>query len=145
MADSEQNLKNHARLVPAYHVGVFLPLVANLGWALYRLSDGMTGDDAIQLLVAVALLLMFVSVRQQILTVQDRVIRLEMRLRLARVLPADLQPQVARLTHKQLVALRFAGDAELPALVQRVLAGQLGSQAAIKKEIRDWQADFLRA
>lgn len=140
-----QNLSNHARIVPMYHVGVFFPLLINLGWAIYQLGSGLTGETIVRLLVAIALLLLFVSARTQVLTVQDRVIRLEMRLRLARVLPPDQHASIAQLTHKQLVALRFASDAELPGLVQRVLAGQLPTQKAIKAEVKDWQADFLRA
>ncbi len=145
MATTEQNIKNHGRIVPMYHVGVFFPLLINLGWTIYRLTQGVTGDAIVQVLVAVGLMLMFVSVRVQILTVQDRVIRLEMRLRLARVLPAAQQAAIAQLTPKQLVALRFAGDAELPALVQRVAAGQLTTTKDIKTQVKDWQADFLRA
>lgn len=145
MAEPQQNLSNHARLVPLYHIGVFLPLLINLVWSIYQVSGGLTGEAIVRVLVAIALILLFISVRTQILTVQDRVIRLEMRLRLARVLPPDQHKAIAQLTHKQLVALRFASDAELPALVQRVLAGQLLTQKAIKAEVKDWQADFLRA
>lgn len=145
MAEPQQNLSNHGRLVPMYHIGAFFPLLINLVWSLYRLRGGFTGDAVVQLLTAIALILLFISVRTQILTVQDRVIRLEMRLRLARVLPPDQHSVIPQLTHKQLVALRFASDGELPALVQRVLAGQLPTQKAIKAEVKDWQADFLRA
>jgi hypothetical protein len=140
-----QNFKNHARFVPMYHIGVFIPLLLNLAWALYRLGGDLTGDDLINLLVAVALLLMALSVRAQILTVQDRVIRLEMRHRLREVLPADLYGQAGAIGVKQLVALRFAGDAELPALVRDVLSGTLRTGKDIKMKVRDWQADYLRA
>jgi hypothetical protein len=77
--------------------------------------------------------------------VQDRVIRLEMRLRLAAVLPDDLRARIPTLATRHLVALRFASDAELPGLVRQVLAGSLTDQKAIKKAIVDWQADHLRA
>jgi hypothetical protein len=105
----------------------------------------VTGESVIQFLVAIALLLMFVSLRAQVLTVQDRVIRLEMQLRLAQALPPALHSAIGQLSPKQLVALRFASDAELPALVRQVVAGQLSTQKEIKAQIRDWQADFLRA
>ncbi len=118
-----QNFRNHARIVPAYHVGVFVPFLANFIWATYRLIGTFSGETFIAFLVAIALLLMFFSLRVQVLTVQDRVIRLEMRLRLRSVLPPDLQDHVNGLSHKQLVALRFASDAELPALVREVLGG----------------------
>jgi len=77
--------------------------------------------------------------------VQDRVIRLEMRLRMREILPADLHPRIAEFTPGQLVALRFAGDRELPVLARRVLDERLQDRKAIKQMITDWQADHLRA
>jgi hypothetical protein len=77
--------------------------------------------------------------------VQDRVIRLEMRLRLRELLPPDLVPRISELRPRQLVALRFAGDRELPALTRRVLDERLQDGKAIKQLITDWQADHLRA
>jgi Family of unknown function (DUF6526) len=141
----DQNYKNHVRFVPIYHVGVFFPFLANFLWALYRLRNGLTGDAIVNLLVAVALLLMFVSVRAQILTVQDRVIRLEMRQRLRDVLPAELLTEALTIPVKHLVALRFASDAELPSLVRAVIGGNLKTGKEIKGKISDWQADHLRA
>jgi hypothetical protein len=76
--------------------------------------------------------------------VQDRVIRLEERLRLEKVLPADLQPRISELTTKQLVALRFASDEELPELVRRVLGGELTERNDIKRAVRSWRADHQR-
>jgi hypothetical protein len=141
----EQNFKNHGRIVPAFHIVGFLLLLANLIWALYRLTRGLTGEAIIQLCLAVAVIVMFGSVRAQILTVQDRVIRMEMRLRLLQVLPIALHPSIATLTRQQLVALRFASDSELPALVQQVLASELTTQKEIKSRVKNWQADHLRA
>jgi hypothetical protein len=141
----EQSFKNHGRIVPAFHIVGFLLLLANFVWALYRLSHGFSGDALIQLCLAVAVLVMFGSLRTQILTVQDRVIRMEMRLRLAQILPVALHPSINTLTHKQLVALRFAGDTELQGLMQQVLAGELKTQKDIKSRVKDWQADYLRA
>jgi hypothetical protein len=54
-----QSFKNHGRVVPAYHMGVFFPFVVNLFWAVYRLTRGVTGESIISLLVAIALLLLF--------------------------------------------------------------------------------------
>jgi hypothetical protein len=78
------------------------------------------------------------------LVVQDRVIRLEMRHRLKDVLPSDLRGRIADLTPRQLVALRFASDDEMPALVREVLAGSLPSPKAIKQSVKSWQGDYLR-
>ena len=76
---------------------------------------------------------------------QDRVIRLEMQLRLARVLPPELQPKVATLTRQQFVALRFASDQELADLVRDVCEGRLTTPKDIKMRVKEWQADWLRA
>jgi hypothetical protein len=141
----QQNYKNHGRIVPMYHFGVFAGLSVNLLWALYRFRDGLSGDAIVNLLLAVALLLMALSLRVQILTVQDRVIRLEMRRRLRDLLPAEIGARAAMIPVKQLVALRFAGDEELPGLVREVLDGTLSTGKAIKTRVRDWQADYLRA
>jgi hypothetical protein len=140
-----QNYKNHGRLVPVYHIGVFGILVINLFYAGYLLAQSAGTASVIGLLMAVALILMFFSVRVQILTVQDRVIRLEMRLRLQALLPREVAARAEQLPVKQLVALRFASDAELPGLVNEVLAGQLTTGKDIKLRVKDWQGDFLRA
>jgi hypothetical protein len=79
------------------------------------------------------------------LTVQDRVIRLEMRLRMQQVLPGDLRGRIPEFTVAQLVSLRFANDEELPELARKVLDEKLTNRKAIKKLIRNWQPDLLRA
>jgi hypothetical protein len=86
-----------------------------------------------------------ISIRSQILRVQDRVIRLEMRLRLRENLPADLATRAAHLPIQQLIALRFASNEELPELVREVLDGKVMKPNDIKQRIREWQADHLRA
>ena len=85
------------------------------------------------------------SARGMALKVQDRVIRLEMNARLRELLPAELAARIGELRPSHLVALRFAGDRELPALVRDVLAGTLTTSKAIKLQIKDWQGDYLRA
>ena len=97
------------------------------------------------LVAAVTLLLVFKYAREFPVTVQDRVIRLEEQLRLARLLPPDLRTRVNEFTPSQLIALRFASDAELPSLAQRVLAEKIADRAAIKAMIREWRPDHLRA
>ena len=141
-----QNFENHTRLVPLYHQFVFLVFVINLGWTIYRLvKDAFSWGSIVNVLVAMALLVLFFYVRFFVVTVQDRVIRLEMRLRLAGLLPADLRPRIPEFTVAQLVALRFASDAELSALARKVLDEKLNDRKAIKQLIKDWQADYLRA
>jgi hypothetical protein len=83
--------------------------------------------------------------RVMAMKVQDRVIRIEERLRLERVLPSDLQPRINEFTIEQLVGLRFASNAELPELARRVLDEKLNDRKAIKELIKTWQPDFARA
>src|SRR5262245_7368969 len=145
MSEKPQSLKNHARFVPLYHAFAFPVSVVNAVWQLIRLVRSPSWDTAIAALLGLAIVVVFFEARIFALTVQDRVIRLEMRLRLREVLPADLHLQIAQLTRGQLVALRFAGDRELPALVRRVLDERLTDKRAIKALVQEWQADHLRA
>ncbi|MSO82231.1 MAG: hypothetical protein EXQ53_02895 [Acidobacteria bacterium] len=101
-------------------------------------------DTGFALLLAVALFMRAITARLMAMRVQDRVIRFELRARMRLALPADLHGRIDELTPEQLVALRFAGDGELPELVRDVLAGRLASQKAIKLKIKDWQGDYLR-
>jgi len=145
MAESTpQNYANHARFVPLYHYVTSLILVANLGWSVWGLFRGVSVDAVFAVLVAVALILLFWYLRAFPLAVQDRLIRLEMRLRLAEVLPEDLRGRISDLATGQLVALRFASDAEMPGLVREVLEKGIADRSEIKKKIKDWQPDHLR-
>ncbi len=144
MSKAPQNVGNHTRLVPEFMVGLALLLV-NVIWALVMVGRAPALGTVVQLGAAAAMFMAGLSLRRQLLTVQDRVIRLEMRLRLREVLPHDLQAQIPALTVGQLVALRFASDGQLPSLVREVLAGTLTSGKAIKHQVQDWQADYLRA
>ena len=143
--DKTQSFENHARVVPGFHGFVFPVLGVNLIWSLVQLRHGFAFAPLLNVLLAAALVGLFFYARIFVLTVQDRVIRLEMQLRLARLLPADLQARIGEFTVNQLVSLRFAGDDELPALARQVLQEKLGDRKAIKRRIKNWQGDFLRA
>ena len=144
MADQEQNFANHARFVPPYHYVAFPILLANLIWRVYGLFDGITVDASLNALVAVALIIVALFARLFALGAQDRVIRLEMRLRLRELLPEDLQGRINDFTPTQMVGLRFAGDAELPELARKVLDENITKMTPIKKMITDWQGDYFR-
>ena len=139
-----QNFENHTRQVPVFGI-TQLVLMVYLIWKLVDLRHGISFASVMEVLVAAALITLFVFERQSTVTVQDRLIRLEMRLRLAGLLPEDLKPRIPEFTLVQLISLRFAGDAELPGLARKVLDEKLNDRKAIKKLVKDWQADYLRA
>ena len=144
MAEKPQSYKSHRRYIPVYHFFV-LPIVAiNVVVEAVRLSRFPTLYHAWVLLFAVALAVFVNFPRFMAARVQDRVIRLEERMRLGRLLPEELQGRIDDLRPSQLVALRFASDEELPALARRVFDGELTKSDQIKKEIRTWRPDHLR-
>jgi hypothetical protein len=145
MAEPVQSYKKHARWLPAYHFFVIPVLVFNVANAIRHVWLLPTRGMVFQLVVAVALLMLGFLARIMALTVQDRVIRLEMRLRLHELLSPDLRPRINDLTHRQLVAMRFASDAELPELTREVFEGKLATSNEIKQRVKSWQADWLRA
>lgn len=145
MAEGVQSYKSHTRFLPPFHFFVMPVLLVNFLNEGRHLWMEPNRHYAFQLVFAAALLMGALMARIQALTVQDRVIRLEMRLRLRGMLPSDLQPNIDTLTHRQLVALRFASDAEMAELVRDVLAGKLATSKEIKMRIKSWQSDWLRA
>src|SRR5260221_14735195 len=125
MPMAEKSYQKHVRWLPGFHFFAIPVLLVNLLNEMRHLWQDPTRHFVWQVVVAAALLTVGFLSRIQALTVQDRVIRLEMRLRLRGLLPPDLQPNIAGLTHRQLVALRFASDAEMADLVRDVVAGKL--------------------
>jgi len=140
-----QSADRHARIVPMYHGVAFLLLVINLLWWLYQTVMHFSWGGLVAFGTSFALIVMFFFSRLMALTVQDRVIRLEERLRLERLLPADLRSRIPELTIDQVISLRFASDAELPDLMRKVLDEKLTDRKVIKKLIETWRPDFLRA
>jgi hypothetical protein len=143
---TEQNFANHVKWVPPFHFFVMPVLLLNFGWSIYRLVHlWFSWDALIQLLTAAALVVLMFSARLFALCVQDRVIRIEERQRMGRLLPEDLKPRIEEFSREQLVALRFASDGELPGLARKVLNERLTDRTAIKKLVQHWRADHLRA
>ncbi|MEO8503736.1 MAG: DUF6526 family protein [Acidobacteriota bacterium] len=152
MAEQEQNIGNHSKWVPGYHFVLFGILVLNLvwrvlyAWRLYgRYGHTFELNALADIGVAVALVLISWYLRTFPLKVQDRVIRVEERERLARLLPPDLRGRVGEFSAGQLIGLRFASDEELPALAQKVLQDKITDRKTIKQLVRNWRADHLRA
>jgi len=141
---AQQSFENHAKVVPAYHYFTFGLIAANLVYRLSIVATAFSLDAVMSLLLAVGVMMAAFWSRVFALRVQDRVIRLEMRLRLLKVAPA-VAPRLGEFTINQLCSLRFASDAELPALAERVLAERLDDRKAIKRLIKDWKADLVRA
>src|SRR5580700_7938705 len=138
-----QNLANHTRLDPPFHFFV-LPVLA-ISW-IVSVIFAVRHPGFVHIWIVVfntALIVAVIRGRQYALKVQDRVIRLEERLRLATLLPDSLRPQIAKLTGRQLIALRFASYEEVPALVERTLSANLAG-ADIKKSIKNRRPDYWR-
>ena len=144
-APPEQNAANHARMVPGYHYVAGMLALVNLIWAIYRSVTHPTVESHAAMLVGVILLMALWYLRVFPLAVQDRIIRLEERLRLARLMPPAMQSRLDEFTAGQLIALRFASDAELPELASKVLNERITDRKQIKQLIRDWRADHMRA
>ena len=144
MAAQPQSYANHAKVVPAFHYFTFGLVAVYLVYRLYLIATVPSLANSMGLVAAVALLMVMFWARIFALRVQDRVIRLEMQLRVASLVP-ELGPRFGEFTLNQLCALRFASDGELPELARKVLAERLDDRTAIKKMIRDWQADHARA
>jgi len=145
MAEANQSYSNHAKFRPLFHFSALPILLIN---AIVMIVQAVKHPEGMMIWQAVVWLFVFLWAfdnRGSILTVQDRVIRDEMRMRLERVLGAGAKGTIDSLTHEHMIGLRFASDKELPALVERVKKGELADRKAIKKAVQEWQGDFLRA
>jgi hypothetical protein len=144
MSEPTQNYATHRRFIPAYHFFAVPVLLANvIVTAIYFVRDPrfITGWSIV---VALALFLAILYLRFMPVRAQDRIIRLEERARLERLMPTDLRGRIEELTATQLIAIRFASDDEVPDLTRRALSGDLKTQGDIKRAIRNWRADHLR-
>jgi hypothetical protein len=145
MAATAQSYANHRRSFPLFHYVAVPILVVNLGVAVAHLVRRPSLWNGWLVILSVGLAAGLLASRTSTLLVQDRVIALEMRLRLAAGLPPELLGRIPELRLKQLIGLRYASDAELAGLVERCLHGELDTADAVKRAIRDWRPDFLRA
>lgn len=145
MAERTQSYKSHTRNFPLFHFVAFPILALNFFNTIRHVYRTPNLSTAWQMVVAFGVLALLFAARTMALTVQDRVIRLEMQLRLARLLPAELQPRIAAISRGQFVALRFASDEELPGLIKEIAEGRLQTPKEIKMRVKDWQGDWLRA
>lgn len=142
-AKHEQNYKNHVRYDPIYHFVLFTILIINLVIATVLLVRHPGGSTSWILVLSIAAVLIFLKMRMYAMTVQDRVIRLEERLRLQALAPAEWHTQIYQLTLDQLIGLRFASDDEVVALAKEALEKGL-NRKQIKERIKAWRADWHR-
>lgn len=143
MSKEAQNLKNHARFDPAFHFVLVFTLFGNLVYAVaHVVRHPAIGSGWFVVLSVVAFVALF-RLRTYPLKVQDRVIRLEERLRLQALAPAEWHAQIYRLSEDQLIGLRFAGDDEVVELAKQALEENL-KRKQIKERIKNWRADEWR-
>jgi hypothetical protein len=140
-----ETYSNHRRFVPLYHYVAGPILIANFVHAAWALRHGLSFESILWAATSFAFLLIAFYARAFALRVQDRVIRLEMRLRLRDLLPQDQRQAIDALTLRQMVGLRYASDAELPALFAEVVRTGEQNPDTIKKKIKNWTPDNARA
>jgi len=151
MAENKpQTLANHTRLDPSFHFFLIPVFAVGVVFALIHFFAHIARGGFrehfhafLLIVLALALLGLAFKTRMYALKVQDRVIRLEERLRLMQLLPEPLRSRIPELTESQLCGLRFASDAEVPKLAERALNKKL-SRKEIKQAVRDWRADYWR-
>jgi len=145
MTETTQTYANHRRVFPLYHLFALPVLLAHVVVTVVGAVREPSAWTVWMVVVALGLAAAAVANRASTLIVQNRVIGLEMRLRLATVLPVELCQRIPELDIKQLVGLRYAGDAELAGLVERCLRGELATADAVKRAVRQWRPDYVRA
>ena len=141
--DSVQTYASHRRYLVPWHF-IVMPII---GTHVIILTIELVGAPSVwaawNLLVMVAVFTGFLCARWMSRQVQDRIIRLEETLRLERLLPGR-GAEIERLTIRQLIGLRFASDAEVPHLMDRVLGGELVREDEVKRAVQHWRPDHLR-
>jgi Ca2+/Na+ antiporter len=140
---SPQNLKNHGRIDPSYHFFLLGILVLNLVYASIHLYRQHTISAGWFLVLSIAVFVLVFKVRLYPMKVQDRVIRIEERLRLEALAPAEWRTQISKLSEDQLIGLRFAPDEEVVKLAQQALEHNL-TRKQIKERIQNWRPDTFR-
>lgn len=139
-----QTFSNHTRWQPWFHYFVAPVLLINVVWAIVVFVKAPDRNTGWWIIVSFALVVLATLVRLNSLKVQDRLIRLEEKLRYQQVLSPALCQQASTLNPSQIVALRFAPDDELEELVSAVLAGKFSKNADIKRAIKNWRGDTFR-
>lgn len=143
MSDT-QNYQNHVRWNVFVHFVISPLLLVLVVWAFVCMIMEFDWYRVQFLLLTIAAVLISLAARMQALTAQNRIIRLEERLRYKELLPAEIASRAIDLPVRTMIALRFASDEELPGLMERVLNGELKTGKEIKLAVRNWWGDHLR-
>lgn len=143
-AERPQTHANHRSYPRAAFLAAGLVLLVETGRRAWIASAQYSAENAWAFVVGLALVVTWFYARRSAQVVQDRVIRLEMQLRLERLLGHDRRAEIEALALADVGALRFASDAELPALVERVVRGEFARPADVKLAVKSWRADWLR-
>ena len=144
MPDTQsQSYSNHTRWDPPFHFFIMPVFVATVIVAVVHAIRWPGFHTAWTVLLSIAALMLVFKTRMYALRVQDRVIRLEERLRLANALSEPLRSRIGELSESQLIALRFASDDDLESLVNETLTRKLSAKE-IKQSIKNWRGDYLR-
>lgn len=139
-----QTYANHTRWLPPYHFFLAPLMLINLIFWIVRMYQVPSWDHGWMILLSIGLVALTLLARTQALTVQDRLIRLEERLRYKDVLPVELAEKAMNLRTSDYIALRFASDKELPGLVEKTLNGGFEKPKDIKLAVENWRGDYLR-
>jgi hypothetical protein len=139
-----QNYKNHTRWYPPFHFVLAPLMLANLVYWIVRFYQNPGWDNGELVILGAALILLMFVARLFALRCQDRLVRLEERIRYEKLLSPDMAAKASDLRVGQIIALRFASDEELPGLIERTLNGEFGSQKEIKLAVKNWRPDYFR-
>ena len=140
----QQTYENHVRWYPLVHFFLFPLLILNFLYQAVRLYQEPSADRAVFTLLSFAFIGMVLAARTQALRAQDRVIRLEEKLRYKELVPAELASRASNLSAGQVIALRFAADEEVSELLRRACDNEFATTKEIKQAIKNWRGDHHR-
>lgn len=144
MSEKVQSFDSHAKFVPMYHGVLTVLLLAVIATSIKSLIGNFSLGGIMEVVLPIAVLMTALWARAFALGVQDRLIRLEERLRMERILPDDLRAKIGDISTDVLIGLRFAPDEELPGLARRIMDGELTDRKSVKQAVANWRTDDQR-
>ncbi len=144
MSSVPQNLENHAKFVPLYHFVSFGLIAVYTLWSLYVAVTAFSVGALMSLFLGVGIVFVFFFSRLFPLGVQDRVIRLEERVRLERLLGSERHDAIYGMDTELLIGLRFASDGEVADLFNAIVSEGISDRAEVKKRVKNWRTDNQR-